>query len=407
MSSALRARRDAASTLGAIESRSGVAPFSSLCPSYRNDLCRLVSVLLIVSVFPARGGDGRIEISQDMMPFTIDSSGSYVVTENLTGSASVHGITIAADNVTLDLNGFELVGVANSDDGISTSSGRRNLVILNGIIRAWDDDGVDAESATNVVVRNLLVSRNGDDGVRVGPAGRVHGCLFYQNTGNAVVAFDGSIVSDCVVRDNSGNGIVVSNGCVVRDSVSRANSDHGILAGDGCNVIACSSRSNGNSGIEVGRGSVVVNCSAQSNDDDGFRLAGEGINIVNCAAVGNDLYGVRAGGGCSILSCTASENQLGAYYVSSNCYVRGNNAFANGFVFTNSAYVAAGDGNRIDQNHASSADIGFEITGVDNLVIRNSSSDNISSNFHVVPGNAAGSVSGDPDSANPWDNFEF
>lgn len=34
----------------------------------------------------AAAGDGRTEISQDMMPLTIDSPGSYVLTENLTAS---------------------------------------------------------------------------------------------------------------------------------------------------------------------------------------------------------------------------------------------------------------------------------------------------------------------------------
>src|SRR4030095_6606576 len=41
------------------------------------------------------------------LPFTISSPGSYYVTSNLTGVAGQHGITINADNVTLDLGGFE------------------------------------------------------------------------------------------------------------------------------------------------------------------------------------------------------------------------------------------------------------------------------------------------------------
>ena len=46
----------------------------------------------------------------EALPFTISAPGSYYVTGNLTGVAGQHGITIDADNVTLDLGGFELVG---------------------------------------------------------------------------------------------------------------------------------------------------------------------------------------------------------------------------------------------------------------------------------------------------------
>jgi hypothetical protein len=50
----------------------------------------------------------RIPISA--LPFTISASGSYYVTGNLTGVVGQHGISINADNVTLNLRGFEIVG---------------------------------------------------------------------------------------------------------------------------------------------------------------------------------------------------------------------------------------------------------------------------------------------------------
>src|ERR1051325_5982475 len=45
------------------------------------------------------------------LPFSITQPGSYYLSGNLTGTT---GITIAASGVTLDLNGFELVGGAGS-----------------------------------------------------------------------------------------------------------------------------------------------------------------------------------------------------------------------------------------------------------------------------------------------------
>src|SRR4051794_30032159 len=46
--------------------------------------------------------------------FILTQPGSYYLTSNLTGVSGQHGITINADNVTLDLNGFVLVGPGNS-----------------------------------------------------------------------------------------------------------------------------------------------------------------------------------------------------------------------------------------------------------------------------------------------------
>src|SRR5438445_10077681 len=59
------------------------------------------------------------------VPFTISQAGSYYLTKNLTGTASQDGITIAADNVTLDLMGFSLNGIASSGNGVATSGAHK------------------------------------------------------------------------------------------------------------------------------------------------------------------------------------------------------------------------------------------------------------------------------------------
>src|SRR3954466_4411407 len=54
------------------------------------------------------------------LPFTIDSAGSYYLTGNLTVSDTTAGIAITANDVTLDLNGFQLTSSASSPgSGIS------------------------------------------------------------------------------------------------------------------------------------------------------------------------------------------------------------------------------------------------------------------------------------------------
>jgi lipopolysaccharide export system protein LptA len=63
---------------------------------------------LLLAAAPASAFEGRVQISA--APFTISASGSYALTGNLTVSSSQTAITVNADYVTIDLNGFAIVG---------------------------------------------------------------------------------------------------------------------------------------------------------------------------------------------------------------------------------------------------------------------------------------------------------
>lgn len=112
----------------------------------------------------------RVQLNEQVisLPYTITQSGSYVLTSNLTGSSGSDGIIIDADDVTLDLNGFALQGVAGSLDGIRVAGTYRNTTIRNGTISGWDGDGVDASSGINGRFEALSIDSSGADGLRVG-----------------------------------------------------------------------------------------------------------------------------------------------------------------------------------------------------------------------------------------------
>src|SRR5438876_2996841 len=83
----------------------------------------------------------RIPIS--IVPFTINSSGSYFMTKNLTNNSG-DGIIVLADDVTIDLNGFTLAGVPGAYSGISeggTPTPRKHWTIRNGTIRGFPFSG--------------------------------------------------------------------------------------------------------------------------------------------------------------------------------------------------------------------------------------------------------------------------
>src|ERR1051325_1073226 len=79
--------------------------------------------------------------------FLITNSGSYYLTNNLTGVSGKNGLGIAAPNVTLDLNGFSLLGVPGSADGINAANATdaaAGLVVQNGTVANWGGNGINA-----------------------------------------------------------------------------------------------------------------------------------------------------------------------------------------------------------------------------------------------------------------------
>ena len=117
------------------------------------------------------------------LPFTISASGSYYVTGNLTAAGAASGITIATNDVTLDLGGFALTGGGSGTTGRAidvTGLLRRNIYIRNGTVRGWSNGGVRADLATAVTVEKVRVIGNsgnaGDAGLVVGANSLVQDC---------------------------------------------------------------------------------------------------------------------------------------------------------------------------------------------------------------------------------------
>ena len=84
------------------------------------------------------------------VPFTINAAGSYYLISNFTASGSASGIIISADNVTVDLGGFVLLGtLSGTAPGISVPAAQKNVQVRNGTIRNWNGSGIAASNATN------------------------------------------------------------------------------------------------------------------------------------------------------------------------------------------------------------------------------------------------------------------
>ncbi len=324
----------------------------------------------------------RVAISS--LPFVIGSPGSYYLTDNLTGLSGQNGITITASNVTLDLNGFQLVGVLGSLNGIVIPEMQVNVAVRNGVIRGWGGAGLDASPAHNCQLELLRAYGNGGDGL-------------YVNQASSVVA--------CTARSNGLSGIIAGNGSTVQNCVARDNGADGIQGGGGSTVASCAGRSNGDDGIQAGSASTITACTATSNDDDGIN-AGIGSTVTGCAASENGEDGIQVGDGSTLRGCTATLNVDDGIQVTSGCHVVGNACDSNGTASGAAGVRATGAKNRIDANNVTGNGVGIAVETEGNLIVRNSAREN-GANYEIAEGNKVGPITDDPTTAGPWDNFEF
>ena len=201
------------------------------------------------------------------LPFTIDTSGSYYLTRNLQ-RASGSGITIAADRVTLDLNGFALTGTT-TGIGIAASILVRDVVIENGSIQGWAT-GLSGVNLVRSRAADLRVSGNGT-GLTMGPASIVERVVAVSNNLNGIALsangaiYTGGEVRDSLASSNGQFGIYVSvEGATVRNNTVSDNADRGITVFGTAKVLIDGNRvySNGavagDAGILPGAGTAVI-----------------------------------------------------------------------------------------------------------------------------------------------------
>ena len=308
--------------------------------------------------------------------FLITNAGSYYLTTNIVGVSGKHGIGIASGNVTLDLNGFSLLGVPGSLVGVKVNGTFTNLTVRNGAVSGWGGSGVDAYTAgipRNVVFERLTVSANGGSGIITEAGSVVRDCLSEKNSLEGIYCF-GSLISGCVSRDNADTGITAYGG-VVRDCQVQSSSGDGIDAINYSVVRDCQVQSSGIYGIYTTSGSTVSGCSVQ-----GSVYSGIYVNAPGCQISGN--------------TCKGNNTSGGAY--DAGIYINESN-------------------NRVEDNHVTASGHAGIQTGnyFNNVIIRNSVSGNtnaLANNYIIIGNNALGpiiSAFGIITNSNPWANFSY
>jgi parallel beta-helix repeat protein len=376
----------------------------------------------------------RIPISS--LPYTITSAGAYYLTTNLTGASGTNGITIAANDVTLDLNGFSLAGVPGSNDGILVSGNRTNLCIANGTVRSWDFDNVDALNTQSSRFLDLTIIGSGNTGLRSGATAVITHCTAFGNSQEGILAFDGCQVSQCAVRNNGAAGIAAGNNCRIADCQAQFNNFDGISAGSSSSISGCTAANNTAHGIEVGSSCIISGCTTQANTNSGIStgssctidhctasndfpvgiVAGPGSTVSGCSVQGVAGTGIFMSFGGNVSACAASFNAIGIA-ASSSSHVKNNNCSSN----SSSGISVQGNSSRVEENNVTANSIGIDallFSDTNNLIIRNSARAN-AVNYSIVAGNKVGVIVSPPSSAaisgsaggtgvgttDPWANF--
>lgn len=197
-------------------------------------------VLCLMAPFPALAVDGVIEINADCaafgcfsgdspgFPVTIEFPGSFRLTSDLvTGSTNTTFIVVNSGQVSIDLNGFSLIGPVTCSGSSLTCSG------------SGTGDGIDANNDEDTVIRNGTIRGMGDNGIRVCRGARLSDLTIAENGDLGIDAVcPGARLTDLVVRENGGNGVSLGFGAsYLTDSTVYNNQSQGVFGGYCGNVL--------------------------------------------------------------------------------------------------------------------------------------------------------------------------
>ncbi|MDX9910315.1 MAG: right-handed parallel beta-helix repeat-containing protein [Phycisphaerales bacterium] len=315
-------------------------------------------------------------MAQMAAPIVIQASGLYRLTGNVVMTGDASAFVIDRANVTLDLNGFVIVGKRQTQHGIRVSGVRSAIAIRNGVIRDFADginltnclsaqlsdliietcNGDGVESTDSVSVKGCTFRNNQGYGASVGPSSRVSDCIAIFNKIGGIAAASDSIVKDCVANDNTIYGIACGPGVLVLDSVASRNGNAGIFSDDNVVVSRAAANSNTIRGINAGPASVIAESSIHTAQSFGIycdsgvvwassaaSVGGAGIALVNSLGSAVEAsscgIGVGADGRSRAQNALATSSTLGVFVAGSGKDLSSYNNNGSGILATSGGIV--------------------------------------------------------------------
>lgn len=311
--------------------------------------------------------------------------------QNITVSdQALRAITVNSNDVVININGNEIIGVGTNNTNGIIVNGRSNVIIKNGTIRNMTNNGITINNTTstgqrarNILIQNVtfISNRNGlsmsnatdvillqneayfctaigfilNQNVNV----IVEACISNNNstgfstTGNTSLEFSKCNANNNTVTGFLNNFLVESlfQGCIAHEN------QNGFIIGPtngistDVNFMKCFAHGNTTNGFQVGGNEIALEECKANNNNNGFQINGNNNILLNCIAQGNINNGI-------LLAAALSVNTT-----SSNCQVRENTLTNNNIGINN-----LGVNNHIYSNFASN-NPGGDFVGVSNVAI--------------------------------------
>ena len=234
----------------------------------------------------------RIPISS--LPYTIDSPGSYYLTEDLTASGD--GIIVTVDDVTIDLNGFSLKG--GTGDGIHLEE-CSNIEIRNGTVRNFVGNGIHDPTYYKSTAYRVI-------GVR----------LLGNQKGIALPTVTHCLIKDCTAVGNSADGIHAGRHSLITGNICNNNA-MGIHGADGHCVIDGNICFNNTSTAMHAGGNATVTNNTLAHNNGGMTIAGSTLVRGN-RLTANSAFGVHVLYNKNVIEENMiSDSTDGIYFVTS------------------------------------------------------------------------------------------
>jgi hypothetical protein len=291
----------------------------------------LAAVGIAISAAPVWAVDGVIQINQAKalagavtagdapgFPVTISEPGSYRLTSDLTvPNSNTNAVSITADGVTLDLNGFSIAGpttctYSNPDvtcggtegTGTGVVAATSRVSVLNGRVRGMGSNAIELGALGRV--EDVDVVSNGGAGITLGTAGIAQRNRVSLNLGSGITAGDGARVTENRVLYNEGSGISTAVSAAVTGNISAINDQHGIVATSDATIVGNISFVNEVTGVSVTSGGVVDSNLIYGGGSDSTLVVGDAVNVRH-NAVSQEGGG---GAGLAAIELNGSGNTL-------------------------------------------------------------------------------------------------
>ncbi len=200
--------------------------------------------------------------------FVIAQSGSYFLTGDVAGVSGKDGIHIAAAGVTLDLNGYQVDGIA-APGRMGILIDQDNVTVRNGRVQNWSNHGIDVEGSGATAFERVVVANCGT-GFFVFGVARYESCSAIGSQGNGFDGFLGHQYRACFTANNLGNGFSFYDGNSAEDCLSVHD----------------------NVGFAFfGPGTVARGCSASNYQSLGFLVFGQSTSLLDCTATASSSGG--------------------------------------------------------------------------------------------------------------------